>query len=124
VVFFVETLEHLRRGGRIGKATQLLGSAIKLRPLLRVEGGQIVPFERTRTRSRAIAALHAFARDMANVEKAAVIYNTTPEDANDLARQLEDVVGSGVDAILVGPVVSTHVGPGMLGVVLKEGPGE
>jgi DegV family protein with EDD domain len=124
VVFFVETLEHLRRGGRIGKSAQLLGAAIKLRPLLRVDEGQIVPFERTRTRSRAITALHAFARDVANVERAAVIYNTTPEDAIELARQLEVIVGSGVDAIQVGPVVSTHVGPGMLGVVLKEGPGE
>ena len=124
VVFFVETLEHLRRGGRIGKAAQLLGSMIQLRPLLRVEGGQIVPFERTRTRSKATAALLDFARDLASVEKAAVFYNTTPEDAVDLARHLADVTKTEVEAIQVGPVISTHVGPGVLGVVLKEGPGE
>ena len=124
VVFFVETLEHLRRGGRIGKAAQLLGSMIRLRPLLRVEGGQIVPFERTRTRSRATAALIDFARDAASVERAAVFYNTTPEDADTLAGHLAEVTKTEVEAIQVGLVISTHVGPGVLGVVLKEGPGD
>ena len=86
-VFFVETLEHLRRGGRIGKAAQLLGDVMRLRPLLRIEGGQVVPWERTRTRTRATDALVEFARDIARIELAAVIYNTTPVDARALARR-------------------------------------
>lgn len=124
ILFFVETLEHLRRGGRIGRAAQLLGSVIRLRPLLRVENGQIVPFERTRTRARAMAALVEFARELTSVEQAAVIYNTTPDDAASLARRLAEVLGIEVPAIQFGPVISTHVGPGVLGVVLKEGSGE
>lgn len=121
IVFFVETLEHLRRGGRIGKAAQLLGSMLQLRPLLRVEGGQVVPFERTRTRSRAISALVDFARDLHSVESLAVLYNSTPEEANLLAERLAEVPAtSQIPIVPFGPVISTHVGPGVLGVVVKE----
>jgi DegV family protein with EDD domain len=119
-VFFVETLEHLRRGGRIGKAAQLLGDVMRLRPLLRIEGGQVVPWERTRTRTRAIDALVTFARDMSRIELAAVIYNTTLVDAEELARQISDITAGPVETIKFGPVISTHVGPGVLGVVVKE----
>ncbi|MGI8963525.1 MAG: DegV family protein [Thermomicrobiales bacterium] len=121
IIFFVETLEHLRRGGRIGKAAQLLGSLLQLKPLLRVEEGQVVPFERTRTRSKAVAALVEFAKDMHGIDEAAVIYNTTLDEANGLARQIAPIAA--VDEIQVlqfGPVISTHVGPGVLGIVLKE----
>ena len=120
VVFFVETLDHLRRGGRIGKAAQLLGSVLQLRPLLRIEEGQVVPFERTRTRSRAIAALVDFARELNEIEEAAVIYNTTPDDAQQLATDLKSIIGNGsIPVVQLGPVLSTHVGPGVLGVVVK-----
>ncbi|MBA3276375.1 MAG: DegV family protein [Chloroflexia bacterium] len=121
IVFFVETLEHLRRGGRIGKAAQLLGSLLQLKPLLRVEEGQVVPFERTRTRSKAIAALTAFARDLNDIEEAAVLYNSTPGEARELAEQVAGIAGrETVPVVRIGPVISTHVGPGVLGVVLKE----
>jgi DegV family protein with EDD domain len=119
-VFFVETLEHLRRGGRIGKAAQLLGDVMRLRPLLRIEGGQVVPWDRTRTRTRAIDALVAFTRDMSRIEQAAVIYNTTPVDAEELARQISGITAEPVETVKFGPVISTHVGPGVLGVVVKE----
>jgi DegV family protein with EDD domain len=123
-VFFVETLEHLRRGGRIGKAAQLLGDVMRLRPLLRIEGGQVVPWERTRTRTRATDALVEFARDISRIEQAAVIYNTTPADAEALASQVAGITGEPVEAIKFGPVISTHVGPGVLGVVVKEAASE
>jgi DegV family protein with EDD domain len=123
-VFFVETMEHLRRGGRIGKAAQLLGSLLQLKPLLRVEEGQVVPFERTRTRSKAIDALVDFARDLHRIEAAGVIYNTTPDEAKDLAEQIASVAGTkSIPVVQLGPVISTHVGPGVLGVVLKEATG-
>lgn len=123
-ILFVETLEHLRRGGRIGKAAQMVGSILQLRPLLRVEEGQVVPFERTRTRSKAIDSLVRFTRDLAAIEEAAVMYNTTEEDAYRLATQIAEVAHKGtVPVIQLGPVISTHVGPGVLGVVLKEATG-
>ena len=119
-VFFVDGLEHLRRGGRIGKAAQLLGTMLQLRPLLRVEEGQIVPFERTRTRARAIEALEQFARDAGSIDRASVIYTSEHQDADALAEKISELTGlSTVPTVQVGPVISAHVGPGMLGVSLR-----
>ena len=59
VLFYVDTLEHLRRGGRIGAASALLGSALSIKPILAVRGGRIVPVEKVRTSSRAIARIVA-----------------------------------------------------------------
>lgn len=119
-VFFVDGLEHLRRGGRIGKAAQLLGTMLQLRPLLRVEEGQIVPFERTRTRPRAIAALEQFATDTGTLDQATVLYTSEPQDAEELAARVAKVSGlSHVSAVQTGPVISAHVGPGMLGISLR-----
>ncbi|MDQ3656139.1 MAG: DegV family protein [Chloroflexota bacterium] len=125
IVFFVETLEHLRRGGRIGKAAQLLGSLLQLKPLLRVEEGQVVPFERSRTRSKATAALIDFARELNDIEQVAVLYNTTPDDARELAGTLGKLLDmETVPVVHIGPVISTDVGPGVLGIVVKEAPGD
>jgi len=123
IVFFVETLEHLHRGGRIGKAAQLLGTLLQLKPLLRVEEGQVVPFERSRTRSKATAALIDFSRELSDIEQVAVLYNTTPNDARDLAASLGEMLGmEQVPVLHIGPVISAHVGPGVLGIVVKEAP--
>lgn len=123
IVFFVETLEHLRRGGRVGKGAQVVGSLLQLRPLLRVEEGQVVPFERSRTRAKATAALIEFVRELDDIEQAAVLYNTTPSDAQELASTLGELLAVGsIPVINVGPVISTHVGPGVLGIAVKEAP--
>lgn len=121
VVFFVETLEHLRRGGRIGKAAQLVGTFLQLKPLLRVDEGMIVPFERTRTRSKAVKALETFAAEAGPAEELVVLYNTTPDDAESLAHTIS-VHTPGQHPVLakVSPVIAAHIGPDMLGVVVKE----
>lgn len=121
LVFFVETLEHLRRGGRIGKAAQLVGSVLNLKPLLRVDEGQVVPFERTRTRKKALAALVNFARDMHGIDRVAVIYNTTPDDANALIADIAPLnADPDVPIVNFGPVIATHLGPGVVGLAIKE----
>ena len=66
VVFYVDTLEYLRRGGRIGKAGALLGSALAIKPILGLRDGHIVPLERVRTSSRAIARLEELAAEAAS----------------------------------------------------------
>lgn len=122
-VLFVDGLDHLRKGDRIGKATQLLGTMLQLRPLLRVEEGQIVPFERTRTRSRAISALVDFVRDADAISEVTVLYTSTPEDAQSLAEQISEAIGlASIPTVQVGPVIAAHLGPGTLGVSLKELP--
>ena len=125
LVFFVETLEHLRRGGRIGKAAQMVGTLLQLKPLLRVDEGMIVPFERTRTRSKAIKALEAFVAEAGPVEEVAVLYNTTPDEARTLAAAI-GMYTPGIEPVLakMSPVIATHVGPGVLGVAVKERLGE
>lgn len=121
IIFFVETLEHLRRGGRIGKAASLVGSMLKLKPLLRVDEGQVVPFERTRTRRKAIAALVEFAENLTGVERIGVLHNTTPDDAQALHDRVRHLAGqeSEVPIALFGPVLGTHVGPGTLGLAIE-----
>lgn len=124
-VFFVDTLDHLRRGGRIGKAAQLVGTFLQLKPLLRIDEGQIVPFERTRTRSKAIRALEEFAADSGPAEELTVLYNTTLDEAQSLARTIS-VHTPGKDPVLakVSPVIAAHIGPDIMGVVVKERLGE
>lgn len=125
LVFFVETLEHLRRGGRIGKAAQMVGTLLQLKPLLRVDEGVIVPFERTRTRSKAIRALEAFVAEAGPLDELAVLYNTTPDEAKALAAVI-GVHTPGNEPVLakVSPVIATHIGPGVLGIAVKEKIGE
>jgi len=123
LLFFVETLEHLRRGGRIGKAATMVGSLLQLRPLLRVDEGLVVPFERTRTRGKALNALVDFAKGLNGVDVAAALYNTTPDDAATLAGQIQALVPE--HEVLVAqfsPVLGTHVGPGAVGLAVRERP--
>lgn len=122
-VLFVDGLEHLRKGETIGKAAQLLGTMLQLRPLVRVEEGQIVPFERARTRLRAMSALLDVVRDAEGLAEVSVLYTTTLDDAQKLAEQISEAIGlHTIPTVQVGPVIAAHLGPGMLGVSLKELP--
>lgn len=120
-VFFVETLDHLRRGGRIGKAAQMVGTILQLKPLLRIDEGQIIPFERTRTRSKAIRALEAFASESGPADDFTVLYNTTPAEAEELAQAISvHTPGKTPTLAKVSPVIAAHIGPDIMGVVVKE----
>lgn len=127
--FYVDTLEHLRRGGRIGAASALVGSALAIKPLLGLDDGRIVPRENVRTSARAIARLEEIAvelaegasgRASARVVDVAVHHLGAPDQAAGLAGRLRERV-PGVGQLLeseVGAVVGAHVGPGMLAVVV------
>ena len=123
-VFFVDTLEFLQRGGRIGRASALLGGLLNLKPLLRVDEGQVVPFERTRTRARAIQGLVDFVQGLPNVGRISALYATSAADGADLAGRLAVATGVPTDAVVVaqlGPVIGVHIGPGAMGVAVFEG---
>jgi DegV family protein with EDD domain len=121
LVFFAETLEYLHRGGRIGKAAALFGSILQLKPLLRVEEGMVIPFERTRTRKKALAGLESFADSFGTIERAAGLHITTPDDAQALIDKIRPRAAH-VDIPIgrIGPVLALHIGPGAVGVVIKE----
>lgn len=121
-LFFVDTLDYLRRGGRIGKASALLGSLLDLKPLLRIDEGQVVPAERTRTRARARKELVDFVRGMPGVERLAIMHASMPKEAEAMADEFALTV-SREDIIIgqFGPVIGTHLGPGAMGVIVDTG---
>ncbi|MFC9692361.1 DegV family protein [Kribbella sp. NPDC056951] len=121
--FYVDTLEYLRRGGRIGAAQALLGTALAVKPLLTIKGGRIVPLEKVRTSSRAIARLADIAVQRAGDEpvQIAVHHLSNLEKAQSLADGLADRLPLAGDIVLreVGAVIGAHVGPGLLAVVVS-----
>jgi DegV family protein with EDD domain len=125
--FYVDTLEHLRRGGRIGTAQAVLGSALGVKPLLVVEDGRIVPLEKVRTAGRALARLEDLAAGAAArlvAEGAglslAVQHLAAPQRAEQLASRLAARYPQAPPPRVaeVGAVVGAHAGPGMLAVVV------
>ena len=121
-LFYVDTLEHLRRGGRIGAAQALLGTALSVKPILHVREGRIVPLEKVRTVSKGIARLEALAVAAAGEGPAdvAVHHLAAAERAALLAERLRGRLPRvrRFYASEVGAVVGAHVGPGVLGVVV------
>ncbi|GLZ39658.1 DegV family protein [Actinokineospora sp. NBRC 105648] len=123
--FVVETLEHLRRGGRIGAAAALLGTALAMKPILHVRDGQIVPLEKVRTTGRALSRLVDLAVEAAGDEpvQLAVHHLATPDRAAELANRLDERIprSSGCVVSEIGAVIGAHTGPGVLGVVVCPG---
>jgi DegV family protein with EDD domain len=116
--FAIETLEYLRRGGRIAGAQAWLGSALKIKPILTVES-EITPVERVRTSRRAFERMVDLLRDRADAGADAwmVQHIQAPDQAAELARRGTELFGVPPRVISeIGPVIGTHVGPGLLGV--------
>ncbi|MEW6181930.1 MAG: DegV family protein [Bacillota bacterium] len=119
IFFCVETLEYLRRGGRIGKAQALLGTILNINPILTVHEGIIQPFEKVRGRRVALRRLAEIAIQKAGNHPmiCAVLQGANPEAAEILTSLLKDLPpGSTVDQGTVGPVVGAHAGPGVYGI--------
>ncbi|WP_338898340.1 DegV family protein [Streptomyces sp. TG1A-60] len=121
--FYVDTLDYLRRGGRIGAAQALFGSALAVKPLLQLEGGRIEMLEKVRTASRAIARLEEIVAERAGGAPVdiAVHHLAAPERASALAERLRDRVPGLADLHVseVGAVIGAHTGPGLLGAVVS-----
>ena len=115
--FAIDTLEYLRKGGRIGAAQAWMGSALQIKPILTLEE-EITPIERVRTRRRAIERLVDFAheRKETGADDWVVQHIHDPETARELVERCREVFGS--DPVFVseiGPVIGAHIGPGLLG---------
>jgi DegV family protein with EDD domain len=125
--FYVDSLEYLRRGGRIGTAAAMLGSVLAVKPLLTVADGEIRPYERVRTESKALTRLVELsltALDQASaahgVVDVAVHHLDNPDGAHRLLDRLSGRVQIG-DIVIseVSAVLGVHVGPGTLGIVVS-----
>jgi DegV family protein with EDD domain len=122
LIFLVDTLEHLRRGGRIGRAAEIIGSVLQLKPLLRVEEGIVVPQARTRTRQRAVSGLVQLIDEVPDIEAAAIVYSTGAHDIGMLTEHISPRLSR--DELLISelsPVLSAHIGPKGLGIAFIEG---
>ncbi|MGQ9631417.1 MAG: DegV family protein [bacterium] len=116
-----DTLEYLRRGGRIGKAQALLGSLLKVNPILGIKDGEAFPYGRTRSRLQAIGSLCRFAEGFEHIRGLVVEYATTPDDAEAMIERLgAKFPKERIYKSTVSPVVGTHVGPHVLAVSVLE----
>jgi DegV family protein with EDD domain len=126
-LFYVDTLEYLRRGGRIGAVGALVGSALAVKPILTLEDGRVVPFERVRTANRALSRLEELAVLAAGDAPVdlAVSHLASPERAEELARAVggrlaESLEDREIHVGEIGAVLGAHVGPGMVAVVVSR----
>jgi DegV family protein with EDD domain len=113
--FLLDTLEYLRRGGRIGKAKALMGSILSVKPMLTIKDGELVPAGQARTRAKGIDKLFDFVENAGNIQDLAVVYNTTPDEAQALAERLGSVFAKEkIRMSRVGPGLGVHGGPGAM----------
>ena len=116
-----DTLEYLRRGGRIGKAQAFLGGLLKVNPVVEIKSGATFPIARPRNRAQAMDFLVNFVKGFSDVEAVAIEDATTPDDLETLAERLKNVVPpERIYHSKVGPVVGAHVGPHALAVAVLE----
>ncbi len=112
----VETLEYLQKGGRIGKAQALLGSLLRIKPILALADGEAHGIERARTRSRGIQRIKNMVAEAAPLEALCVLHTTDAELAQEIADEMRPFAPDRKPLIArLGPVVGTYLGPGMLG---------
>ena len=119
VLFTVETLEYLRRGGRIGGARALLGSMLDIKPILEIRDGVIEPVGRVRTYPRAIDRLVEECKQAAATwggAEVVIAHADRPQIAAELVERMRPLVSSEPSLTVVGPVVGCHSGPGAIGV--------
>ncbi len=115
----VDTLEYLRRGGRLGRAQEVIGSLMRVKPLLAIQDGEVVPVGRVRTKKKAVAEVLRRVADLAPIEELAALHSTTPDELADLASQLGEIApGAPLLTGQVGPAIGVHVGPGLLAICL------
>ena len=122
-LLYVDTLEYLRRDGRVGAAAALIGSALAVKPILTITDGTVVPLERVRTQAKALARLEALAVEKATACEAGfqigVQHLASPVVAGAVAGRLMTALGlDSIPVDEVGASIGAHVGPGMISVTI------
>ncbi len=124
LLFYVNTLEFLQRGGRIGRAAGLVGSILDIKPVLTVKDGEVEQHQRARTLGKAVQALLDWANKRPAPERVAVIWSDREAELNRLLDGLSARFPR--EQIIVtkyGPVLGTHLGPGGMGLIVVDGKG-
>ncbi len=122
-VFFMallQTLDYVYKGGRIGKANHMVGSALGIKPILGLEGGVVVPLERVRTWKKALKRLTELAASRGNLLDVAVVHTDNPDDAQQVLQELKSQFpDANFEVTFTGVTVSTYAGPGAVGVMFR-----
>ena len=119
VIFAVDTLEFLHRGGRIGGGSRYLGAALNIKPILEVRGGRVESVERVRTRKKSLQRILDMVEERVSgseTVRLATLHANVPDEAKDLLEQANSRINT-VESIFstISPVVGTHAGPGTIG---------
>ncbi len=115
-----DTLKYLALGGRIGKAKALLGSVLAVKPMLTMTDGELEPADQVRTRASAIDRLFDFVKNATDIQDLAIVYSTTPDEAQNLAERMGSVFAKErISLARLGPALGVHAGPGILFVALR-----
>jgi len=113
------TLEYLRKGGRIGRAQAFLGSMLNIKPILAIRHGEVLPVARVRTPSGAMARLCRIVQHLSPLDELSVMYTTNPEDLEVLIQLLAAYFPpERIYRARIGPVIGSYVGPGATGVAM------
>lgn len=118
-IFIPDTLEYLKKGGRIGSAQALLGSLLQLKPILTVKDGKTDVITKVRTKKKSIEKMiEIFTEDVKKFGLGEVIVHhiNNEEEAQKIADELKKFIGKTIDTCPIGPVIGVHVGPGSLGI--------
>ncbi len=125
VVFAVDTLEFLHRGGRIGGGSRFIGSALNIKPILEIQDGKVEALERVRTRRKSLRRLIDLVEARADGKKPlrlATLHANAAEEAQDLLEEATKTLGAAESIFSeVSPVVGTHTGPGTIGLAFLAG---
>ncbi len=122
VVFFVDTMDYLEQSGWLSLGSSMIGSMQRIKPLMILDDGEVVPYERTRTRAKAIEGLYTFIEDFPCVQDVTVLYSTTPEDIDRLLEKVELIFPrERVQVAQFAPSNAVFLGPGSMGVTVFEG---
>jgi DegV family protein with EDD domain len=114
-----DTLKYLAMGGRIGKAKEMMGSVLNIKPILVVKDGEMAPATQARSRSKGIDLLYDFASNFEDIQDLAVMYTTTPDEAKALASHLSAIFNrEQIKIARLGPALGVHAGPGALAIAL------
>ena len=115
ILFVLDTLEYLKRGGRIGGARALLGNMLNVKPILTIKNGMVVPVEQPRTRSKAYARIGQLIREVGKPERMFIV-ESDDEVGQQLAQTVKDMYAAEIPIYKLGAVVGTYAGPAAGGI--------
>ena len=117
VYAMIDTMEFLKRSGRVSSVVAGVGSLLKIKPIVRVWDGEVLSHSRMRTLSKGVAKLEELVRDEAPLDRLTILNVSNRDGAEELKAKLSDVLPEDTRIIEAGPTLGTHIGPGALGAV-------